>query len=244
MFSIKNLTVAVDKKTVLKNVSFDIIPGTLTILMGPNGSGKSSLAYTLMGHPAYQVTQGQVIFDQENMLELPVEKRARQGIFLACQYPQEVPGVSVMVFLKESYRMLVNKDITTQEFQQKLYHAFDEVSLDHGFAFRHLNEGFSGGEKKRLEMVQLILFKPRIAILDEIDSGLDIDALKIVARAIETTRINNPQMALVVITHYQKILEHLNPETVHVLIDGSLTASGTKDLALMIHQRGYNAVSI
>lgn len=244
MLSIKNLTVSLDKKIVIKNLSLDIAKGTITVLMGPNGSGKSTLAYTLMGHPSYAHTLGEVIFLEQNILELPVEKRARAGIFLACQYPQEVPGVQVTTFLKEAYRMLVRQDITAQDFQQKLYLALDAVKLDHSFAYRYLNEGFSGGEKKRLEIVQMLLLQPKIAILDEIDSGLDVDAIKLVADAILHARTVCPDIVIIIITHYQKILDYIQPDRVHILVEGSLVASGTKELAQRINQQGYDALSI
>jgi Fe-S cluster assembly ATP-binding protein len=219
-------------------------PGTVTVLMGPNGSGKSTLAYTLMGHPAYTVTAGSVLFGDLNLLELPVEKRARAGLFLACQYPQEVPGVTVFTFLKEAHRMLTATELSVSQFKELLYSTFDTVKLDHSFAYRNLHEGFSGGEKKRLEVVQLLLFQPKIAILDEIDSGLDVDALKSVAQALQSAREHNPILSILLITHYTRILKYIIPDAVHILAQGKLIASGKSELAELIDQRGYDGLRV
>lgn len=243
MFSIKNVTVSVDQKTVIKNLSLDVQPGSVHILMGPNGSGKSTLAYSLMGHPTYMHT-GEACIDGQNVLEMSVEGRARAGLFLACQYPQEVPGVLVSTFLKEAYRMLVSADIAAQEFQKKLYAALDAVKLEHSFAYRYLNEGFSGGEKKRLEIVQMLLFNPKVVILDEIDSGLDRDGIALVASAIQHARTINPLTCFIIITHYQKIIDFIQPDYVHVLRDGRIVASGKSELAELINLKGYDALSV
>lgn len=244
MFSIKNLTISVDQKIVVHDLSLALPANTIHILMGPNGSGKSSLAYALMGHPTYSVIQGIACIAETNILEMPVEERARAGLFLACQYPQEVPGVLVATFLKEAYRMLVSPDCTSKEFQEKLYAVLDIVHLDHSFAYRYLHEGFSGGEKKRLEIVQMLLLKPKVVILDEIDSGLDRDGIVLVADAIKHLRNISPSTSFIIITHYQKIIDFINPDTVHVIINGKLIASGDGNLAELINQKGYDALSI
>ncbi len=244
MLSLENISISCSETKVINNLSLSFTPGTVTVLMGPNGSGKSTLAYTLMGHPKYYVTQGSIIFNEHNFLELPVEKRARLGLFLACQYPQEVPGVQVFTFLKEAHRMLTGKELSVSDFQQLLYTVFDTVKLDHSFAYRNLHEGFSGGEKKRLEIAQLLLFQPKLAILDEIDSGLDVDALKLVAEAINTARIQNPAMSIVLITHYARILKYITPDTVHILMNGSIVKSGDHSLAELIESKGYDGLSL
>lgn len=243
MFSIHNATVVVNQKTIIRNLSLSIVPGSIQVLMGPNGSGKSSLAYALLGHPSYEM-KGEVLLDGHDLLSLPVEKRARAGLFLVSQYPQEVPGVQVATFLKEAYRSLVDEAITATDFNQKLLEALVAVKLDPSFAYRSLHEGFSGGEKKRLEIAQLLLLRPKVAILDEIDSGLDVDALQFVVEAIQTARKQNPEMGILLITHYQKIIDTLRPDGTHILKDGKIVASGDHTLAQLINQRGYDALPL
>lgn len=244
MLKINNLTVTLQEKKVLENVNLDLESGSLHVIMGPNGSGKSTLAYTLMGHPRYTVQSGSVYLDTTNILELPVEQRARAGLFLACQYPQEVPGVQVFTFLKEAHRMLTGLDISVALFKEQLYACMDMVKLDHSFAYRNLHEGFSGGEKKRLEIVQLLLFKPKVAILDEIDSGLDIDGLKVLAQALEQAQKQNPSMTILLITHYQRMLDYIYAHKVHILVHGTITASGDATIISQVEQKGYDGLSL
>lgn len=239
MLKINNLTVSVADKFVLQDLSLILEPGSVHAIMGPNGSGKSTLAYTLMGHPRYIITHGSIELNGVNLLELPVEKRARAGLFLACQYPQEVPGVQVFTFLREAYRMLVGHELPVADFKKLILDIFDVVKLDHSFLYRNLHEQFSGGEKKRLEIAQLLLLKPKIAILDEIDSGLDVDGLALIAEAIAHACRENRALTVIIITHYARILEHVVPDFVHILQNGKITQTGSSILAQRIDQRGY-----
>lgn len=241
MLYIDQLSVLVQQKQVINNLSCTILPGAMHALMGPNGSGKSSLALTLMGHPSYRITSGTIRFADTDITQLLPDKRARLGLFLAFQHPVEIPGVTVFNFLKESYYAL-HGATGMQEFQSVLYAAMDLLSIDHAFAYRKVNEGFSGGEKKRLELLQLVLFKPMLAILDEIDSGLDVDALKIVAQGIALAREQNPDMSILLITHYQRILDYITPDVVHVMQAGQIICSGDATLAQTIEQRGYDGL--
>ncbi len=240
MLRLSQLTILLEQKPIVENLSLTIESGTVHALMGPNGSGKSTLALTLMGHPRYEVVSGSITFNGEDLLALPVEKRARAGLFLACQYPPAIPGVQVLIFLKESYRMLTGQDISVAAFKELVAAAFDAVKLDHSFMYRYVHEGFSGGEKKRFEIAQLILFKPRLAILDEIDSGLDVDALVTIARVLNDLKIQNPALSLLIITHYNRVLEYIQPNQVHILSKGKLWLSGDKELAQSIERRGYD----
>lgn len=239
MFQIKNLSIKLADKEILKKINLDILPGQIHALMGPNGSGKSSLALTILGHPNYNIISGEINFLNSNILDLPVEKRARMGIFLALQYPSSI-SVSVFTFLKEAHRVLTNLDISISDFKKLVYDAFDKVGLDHSFIYRNLNENFSGGEKKRLEIAQLLLFKPKFAILDEIDSGLDIDSIKNISQVILNLKKENPDLSILVITHYNRILNFLSPDAVHVLSNGELIESGNINLAKKIEDFGYN----
>lgn len=243
MINIRDLTVFVGEKAVLSCVNLKIEPGTINVLMGKNGSGKSSLAHTLMGHPRYTIKSGEISLDGQDLVSMSVEKRARAGIFLACQNPIEIPGVSVFTFLKEAYRILCDQNIETSEFQKKLFEIFDLVNLDHSFIYRNFNEGFSGGEKKRLEIAQLLLLRPKIAILDEIDSGIDSDGIKLLIKALKFARKTNPDLSILLITHYQKILEYLEPDYVHVISNGKIISSGNKDIISIINEKGYDAIS-
>lgn len=240
MLQLSHVTIALQEKPIIENLSLEIGQGSTHALMGPNGSGKSTLALTLMGHPLYDVVSGSLLFNREDLLALPVEKRARAGLFLACQYPPAIPGVQVLTFLKESHRMLTQIDISVTDFKELVMAAFDAVKLDHSFMYRNVHEGFSGGEKKRFEVAQLLLFKPKLAILDEIDSGLDVDALGIIARALTTFKNENPSFSLLIITHYNRVLEYIQPDKVHILAKGRLWVSGDKELARSIEQRGYD----
>jgi Fe-S cluster assembly ATP-binding protein len=238
--------VEIESKEILTGVNLTIRQGEVHAIMGPNGTGKSTLAYTLMGHPAYIITKGEILFDGQNINELSTEERSRLGLFLAFQYPVTISGVTVASFL----RMALNarrkvadpndKGIPILEFRKLLTEKMDFLEMDHSFAGRYLNEGFSGGEKKRAEVLQMAILKPTIAILDETDSGLDIDALKIVSEGVNALRQDT--MGILVITHYQRILNYIKPDYVHIMIDGKIVESGGADLALHLEEQGYDWV--
>jgi Fe-S cluster assembly ATP-binding protein len=242
--SIRNLFVSVEGKEILKGVNLDIRQGEVHALMGPNGTGKSTLAYALMGHPNYQVTGGEAWFKGKNILELEPDVRSQLGIFLAFQYPIAIPGVSVANFLRTAInarRRAQNpedKGIPIPEFRKTLKEKMDLLKMDHEFAGRYLNEGFSGGEKKRAEILQMAALKPEIAILDETDSGLDIDALRIVSEGVNALR--GADLGVLVITHYQRILNYIKPEFVHIMLGGRVVESGGPDLALHLEEHGYD----
>jgi Fe-S cluster assembly ATP-binding protein len=243
---IRDLHVNIAGREILKGVDLTVKQGEVHALMGPNGTGKSTLAYTLMGHPGYHVTKGEVIFKGKNVLELKPDERARLGIFLAFQYPVSIAGVSVANFLRTAVnarRKALNHDdkgISVPEFRKMLKERMDLLKMDYAFAGRYLNEGFSGGEKKRAEILQMAVLKPEIAILDETDSGLDIDALRIVSEGVNTLR--GPEMGVIVITHYQRILTYIKPDFVHIMLDGRIVESGSSDLALNLEEHGYEWV--
>lgn len=243
MLQISNLTVTLDEQPIIKNLSLEIAPGTIHALMGPNGSGKSTLASTLMGYPQYTVISGSAIFNKQDLLELPMEQRARAGLFLASQQPPAVPGVQVLTFLKEAHRMLTGEEVSVTDFKERVYAAFDAVKLDHSFVYRNVHEGFSGGEKKRFEIAQLLLFKPKVAILDEIDSGLDVDALHNLTEVL-TKEMKAGSLSLFIITHYKRILEYLKPDYVHVLSQGTIWASDDHTLATRVDTEGYDGLRI
>ncbi len=243
---IKNLHVSVSDQPILKGIDLQIKQGEIHALMGPNGSGKSTLAYTLAGHPFYEPTAGQVIFDGEDLLEMAPDERSRAGIFLAFQYPVAVPGITVANFLRQAInaRRRANGDekgISIPEFRRLLKSKMDALSIDHKFAGRYLNDGFSGGEKKRAEILQMATLEPKVAIMDETDSGLDIDALRVVADGAANLR-DEIGMGVLVITHYQRILNHIKPDHVHVMFDGRIVESGGPDLALKLEAEGYDWV--
>jgi Fe-S cluster assembly ATP-binding protein len=243
---IHNLHVSIDGKEILKGVNLTIGQGEVHAIMGPNGTGKSTLAYALMGHPSYQVTEGEVIYKGMNMLELAPDARSRKGIFLAFQYPVSISGVTVANFLRTAVnarRRAENpndKGIPIPEFRKKMKEQMELLKMDHAFAGRYLNEGFSGGEKKRAEILQMAMLRPEIAILDETDSGLDIDALRIVSEGVNALR--GPNLGVLVITHYQRILNYINPEFVHVMLGGRVVESGGPELALHLEEHGYDWV--
>lgn len=242
MLNIKNLSVTIESKPALNNLNLQIKSSSFHVIMGPNGSGKSTLAYTLMGHPKYIIKNGSIMFNDMSIIDIPVELRARAGLFLACQYPQEIPGVKVITFLKEAYRIITCIDLDLNNFKKILYEYLDMVNLDHSFAYRNLNEGFSGGEKKRLEILQMLLLKPKLAILDEIDSGLDVDGIKLIAKAIDFANNTNNDMSIILITHYSKILNYLNIDYIHVLNEGQIIKTGNKELLGIIESKGYNGL--
>lgn len=241
---IKNLHVNISGKEILKGLNFTLPKGEVHAIMGPNGTGKSTLAYTLMGHPSYEVTQGEVFFKGVNILDLEPNERSILGIFLAFQYPVAIPGVTVANFIRSavnSRRRALNSDdkgVPLLEFRKEVKQKMELLKMDPSFAGRYLNDGFSGGEKKRAEILQMAMLKPEIAILDETDSGLDIDALKIVADGVSTLR--GPNLGVVIITHYNRILNYIKPDYVHVMMDGKIVESGESDLALHLEEHGYD----
>ena len=239
---IEDLHVEVEGTEILKGVSLEVKGGEVHALMGPNGSGKSTLAYALAGHPRYEVTQGRVILNGQDLLEMEPDERARAGLFLAFQYPSEISGVTVANFLRTAINARRGKgnEISLAEFGKKLREQMAKLKMDPSFANRYLNEGFSGGEKKRSEILQMALLEPSIAILDETDSGLDVDALRIVAEGVNSLR--GPGLGVLCITHYQRILRYLVPDVVHVLVDGKIVESGGRELAEVLEEKGYDWV--
>ncbi|RMD87115.1 MAG: Fe-S cluster assembly ATPase SufC [Calditrichaeota bacterium] len=242
MLKIKNLRVAVEGHEILKGINLEVKTGEVHAIMGPNGSGKSTLANVLAGREDYEVLEGEVIYNGKNLLEMSPEERAREGVFLAFQYPVEIPGVTMANFLKTALNEIREyrgeEKIDAMEFFALVREKLKLVKMDEKFLNRSINEGFSGGEKKRNEIFQLAVLEPKLAILDETDSGLDIDALKIVANGVNTLRSNDN--AFVVVTHYQRILNYIVPDFVHVLVDGKIVKSGGKELALKLEELGYD----
>lgn len=245
-FVIRNLHVKVAGREILKGVDLTVRSGEVHALMGPNGTGKSTLAYALMGHPNYEITEGEVYFHGQNILGLEPDERSRLGMFLAFQYPVAIPGVSVANFLRSAInarRKAANpsdKGVSVPEFRKILKERMDLLKMDYSFAGRYLNDGFSGGEKKRAEILQMAVLRPQIAILDETDSGLDIDALRIVSEGVNALR--GPDLGVLVITHYQRILNYIRPEHVHIMLGGRIVESGGSDLALHLEEHGYDWV--
>jgi len=243
---IKNLHVQIENQLILKGVNLSIPRGEVHAIMGPNGTGKSTLAYTLMGHPSYNVTEGEVLFKGKDILKLSAEERSHLGLFLAFQYPVSIPGVTVANFLRtavNAHRKAADpedKGIPILDFRKQMKEKMELLKVDSAFAGRYLNEGFSGGEKKRVEILQMAMLKPEIAILDETDSGLDIDALRIVSEGVNTLR--NSELGVLVITHYQRILNYIRPDVVHVMMEGRIVESGGPDLALDLEEHGYTWV--
>ncbi len=240
MLRIENLHVEVDGNEIVKGLNLEVGKGEIHAIMGPNGSGKSTLANVLMGHPRYDVTGGSITFEGEDVLELEPDERAKMGIFLAFQYPSEVPGVSVANFLRTAVNSVREEELSPMQMYKLLQEKMAVMRMDTKFAERYLNEGFSGGEKKRNEILQLLMLEPTLAILDETDSGLDIDALQVVSRGVNEMR--GPEFSAVVITHYQRILRYIEPDHVHVMLDGRLVTSGGKELAEALEEKGYDWV--
>ncbi len=241
MFQIEDLHVEVEGNEILKGVDLTILPGQVAALMGPNGSGKSTLANTLLAHPDYHVTSGRILFKGQDITEWPTDVRGKSGIFLAFQYPEEIPGVSVIQFLRQALSARKGIDLSVLELRLAIMGWMDRLGIDPSFGDRYLNEGFSGGEKKRNEILQMAILEPEFAVLDETDSGLDIDALKVVAKGVQEVRADRPDLGVLVITHYQRILQYLQPDVVHILVDGRIVARGGMELAHQLEQEGYDA---
>jgi len=245
ILEIKDLHASVEGKEILKGVDLTIGQGETHALMGPNGSGKSTLAYTLLGHPKYHVTSGEARIDGEDILSLSTDKRVKKGLFLAFQYPVSVQGVSMFSFLRAAYNSAHTKDPkeppTIFEFREVVAEKLKMLDMDNSFLNRYLNEGFSGGEKKRAEILQMALMSPKFAVLDETDSGLDIDALRIVAEGIN--KVSGPETGILLITHYQRILKYVKPQFVHVMYQGRIIRSGGEELSRLLEEKGYNWIT-
>lgn len=241
VFEFENIHVEVEGKEVVRGVSLTINPGEVHAIMGPNGSGKSSLSNALMGHPSYQITKGTARIDGNDLLELSADQRSRAGLFLAFQYPLAIPGVKVAEFMRSALQSHRGKDADMTDFRKLFKTKMKELSVDPSFASRYLNDGFSGGEKKRIEILQMSILNPKMALLDETDSGLDIDALKVVAEGIN--RCQSDENGILMVTHYQRLLNYVKPDFVHVMMNGQLVKSGGPELALRLEDEGYDWVA-
>ena len=239
MLEIKNLHAEVDDVEILKGVDLKINPGEVHAIMGPNGSGKSTLANVVMGNPVYEISKGNIIFEGEDITEEPVDNRAKLGMFLAFQYPESIPGVTIVNMLKTALTNIEETEYTTLELRLKVAESMEQLGLSADFADRYLNEGFSGGERKRNEILQLAVLNPKLAILDETDSGLDVDALKSVGDVVN--RMRNDDRSFLIVTHYQRLLDHIKPDFVHVLIKGKIVESGGYELVKKIEENGYES---
>ena len=237
---INNLRVAIGESEIIRDLSLTVRTGEVHAIMGPNGSGKSTLAKVIAGHPDYRITSGGVLMDGESLHELGPDERARRGLFLAFQYPSEIPGVTIANFLRAAAqaRLPEGDELEATDYYAKLYEKMDLLDIDRSFTSRSVNEGFSGGEKKRCEILQMAMLEPRFAILDETDSGLDIDALKVVAHGVNSLR--SPNLGVLLITHYQRLLNYVIPDFVHVMVQGRIVRSGDKELALELEEKGYD----
>ena len=241
---ISGLTAGVEGNEILKGIDLDVRPGSVHALMGPNGSGKSTLAFSMAGHPNYAVTGGSVTLDGEELLELPPDKRAKAGLFLSFQYPAAIPGVSVANFIRSARQAVKPDDLTPAKFRALIFEQLDVLDMDAAFLSRYVNDGFSGGEKKRLEMLQLAMLAPKYAILDETDSGLDVDALRSVGNSVSALRQteSGKDIGFLIITHYPRILQHIAADHVHIMMDGRIVKSGGPELANEIERRGYDEI--
>jgi len=243
---VNNLHVSIEDKTILTGVNLNIKQGEVHAIMGPNGTGKSTLAYALMGHPKYEVAKGEILVDGESVMQMAADERSRAGIFLAFQYPVSISGVTVANFLRtalNSHRKYADpprEDISILDFRKLLKSKMDLLEMDYSFGGRYLNDGFSGGEKKRTEVLQMAVLEPAFAVLDETDSGLDIDAIRIVSEGVNA--LKGPKMGVVVITHYQRILNYIKPDFVHIMFDGRIVESGSEELSLQLEEQGYDWV--
>ena len=241
LLQIEGLTVSVDGKQIVNGLDLAVPAGEVHAIMGPNGSGKSTLANTLMGHPHYEVTGGRILLKGEDITKLPPNERAQRGMFLAMQYPTSIPGVTMVNFLRAAMKAVQGKDVPVREFRERLREALDVLKMDESFARRYVNDGFSGGEKKRAEVLQMSLLRPVMAVMDETDSGLDIDALRTVAEGINTLR--GPDRGILLITHYQRMLNYVTPDHVHVLYRGRIVRSGGRELASELEEKGYDWIT-
>src|SRR5438552_2522465 len=241
LFEVRNLHAGAGSTPILRGVDLEIGAGEIHALLGPNGSGKSTLANVLLGHPDYEVTSGRLRFKGDDITPWPTDVRAKSGLFLAFQYPQEIAGVSVVQFLRQALSARKGIDLSVLELRLAIMDWMKRLDMDPAFGDRYLNEGFSGGEKKRNEILQMAILEPEFAVLDETDSGLDIDALKVVARGVQEVRADRPELGVLLITHYQRILDYLEPDVVHILVDGRIVATGGPDLAVRLEEEGYDA---
>jgi Fe-S cluster assembly ATP-binding protein len=242
LLEIRDLHVSTEDTEILRGVNLAVGAGEIHALMGPNGAGKSTLAGALMGHPAYTVTKGAILLDGENVTDWATDVRSKAGLFLAFQYPESIEGVSVTQFLRQAMAARTEDDVSVLEVRVLMTEWMERLGMDTSFASRHLNQGFSGGEKKRNEILQMALLKPRIAVLDETDSGLDIDALRVVGRGVHAVRNERPELGVLAITHYQRLLDELKPDHVHLLVDGRIVESGGPELAARVEVEGYEAL--
>ena len=240
MISIKNLSVSIDDKAILSGLTIDASPGSVHAIMGPNGSGKSTLAQSIIGNPNYKVSAGSITFNDREITDLSPHERARLGIFLSFQQPPAIPGLRVFNLLKEMRQAQTDKPVDLHAFEKEVKDDLEFLKMDQSFMHRSCNDGFSGGEKKRFELLQILIAQPKLLILDEIDSGLDIDALKLVALVIQKLKKANPDIIVIMITHYQRILEHISPEYVHVLVNGTVCTSGDSSLVQTLESKGYD----
>jgi Fe-S cluster assembly ATP-binding protein len=244
LLQIKGLTASIEERQILKGVNLTVNPGEVHAIMGPNGSGKSTLAKVLAGHPSYSVTGGSALLEGKDLLELEPDERSKAGLFLAFQYPHEIPGVSILNFLRTALNSRLEKEMPVLEFRKLLYSKMEMLGMDKAFATRFVNDGFSGGEKKRCEILQMAVLQPKLAVLDETDSGLDIDALKIVSQGVNKIKEEGtPKPGVVVITHYNRILDYLKPDFVHVFADGRILKTGGSELAHELEERGYDWIT-
>ena len=239
MLEIKNLHVSVDNVEILKGVSLNINAGEVHAIMGPNGSGKSTLANVIMGNPVYEVTNGNIFFQGEDITDEPVDNRAKKGLFLAFQYPESIPGVTIVNMLKTALTNIQNTEFTTLELRLKVADAMEQLGLSPDFADRYLNEGFSGGERKRNEILQLAVLNPKLAVLDETDSGLDVDGLRLVGEGV--SKLKSKDKGYLVVTHYQRLLDYITPDFVHVFVDGKIVDSGGLELSKKLEEQGYES---
>ncbi len=244
LLNIKDLHVEIEGKKILHGLNLKVNSGEVHAVMGRNGSGKSTFSNTLMGHPAYKITKGQFEFAGTVINNLKTNERAKLGLFLGFQYPLSIPGVTVANFLRQANKAIKGDSVSPKEFRKMLYEKMDDLEIDHAFATRYVNDGFSGGEKKRMEILQMAMLEPKLAILDEPDSGLDIDSLKLVAESINKFKKKNPDVSVLLITHYQRILDYIKPDKVHVFVDGNIVESGGPELALELEKKGYDWLTV
>ncbi|EIW00139.1 Fe-S cluster assembly ATPase SufC [Thermoanaerobacter siderophilus] len=240
LLEIKDLHVEVEDKYILKGLNLTIKKGEIHAIMGPNGGGKSTLCNSIMGNPKYKVTSGQILFEGEDITNLKVNERAKKGIFLSFQYPEEIPGITVDNFIRTSVNIVTGQNMSMLQFAKDMKNTLELLDMKSEYRSRYLNVGFSGGEKKKTEILQMAFLKPKLVMLDEIDSGLDIDALKVVAEAVK--KLKNEEMSILIVTHYNRILDYLEPDVISVLMDGKIVKSGDRDLAKILEEKGYDFV--